>query len=200
MRYATYVLVLTGRPCASQLVLCGITLTEVTVLLAQQYPSPFSDRLLTHLVPTSASPSLHFTAISAVACALGMAGGAIRGWCHQTLGRFFTWEVAVRDGHQLVTSGPYAIVRHPSYTGWLLLMAGNFMLLTSAGSYFTEAGLWESTAGKAVACTVMGYLSWVTMHLIKRTASEDDILRNEFGPQWDEWAEKTPYRLIPFIY
>ncbi len=106
----------------------------------------------------------------------------------------------MRDNHQLVTSGPYAIVRHPSYTGWVLLMAGNFLLLTSEGSYFSAAGLWESIAGKAVAGTVMGYLSWVTIQLIKRTASEDEILRNEFGAQWDEWAKKTPYRLIPFVY
>ncbi|KAI1785066.1 ICMT-domain-containing protein [Ganoderma leucocontextum] len=175
-------------------------LTEAAVLLAQQFPPPLSDCILTHPLPPGKSPSLRLTALSALACALGIAGGSIRGWCHQSLGRFFTWEVAVRDDHQFITSGPYSIARHPSYTGWVFLMVGNFTLLATEGSYFTEAGLWGTMAGKVVACSVMGYLSWVTINLIKRTASEDEILRKEFGAQWDEWEKKTPYRLIPFVY
>ncbi|KAI1781608.1 ICMT-domain-containing protein [Ganoderma leucocontextum] len=189
-----------GSAAVAKLLLCGVALTEATVLLAQQFPSPLSDCILTNLLPPGKSPSLRLTALSALACALGIAGGSIRAWCHRSLGQFFTWEVAVRDDHQLITSGPYLIARHPSYTGWVFLMVGNFTLLATEGSYFTEAGLWGTMAGKVVACSVMGYLSWVTINLIKRTASEDEILRKEFGAQWNEWEMKTPYRLIPFVY
>ena len=188
---------------ASQLILCGIALTEAAVLLAQHYPaSPLSSRLLTHLLPPSLPPPLPLalTPLSALACTLAISGGVIRGWCHATLGRFFTWEVAVRDGHELITSGPYALVRHPSYTGWTLLIAGNFLLLADPHSFFSAAGLWASAGGRAVAGAVVGYLSWVTVQLLKRAVTEDEILRGEFGAQWDEWARRTPYRLIPFVY
>ncbi|TBU47890.1 hypothetical protein BD309DRAFT_950784 [Dichomitus squalens] len=169
-------------------ILCSITLIEATVVL---FPSPFSDHTLSHIFPArSSSSSLQLTPISAVACALGISGGLIRVWCHRELGRFFTWEVAVRDNHQLITSGPYSIVRHPGYTGWLLLIAGNFALLASGGSYFREAGLWKTITGR----------HWVTVNLLKRTAEEDAILEKEFGVQWENWARKTPYRLIPLIY
>ena len=189
--------------CNLQLILCGIALTEAAVLLAQHYPaSPLSSRLLTHLLPPSLPPPLPLalTPLSALACALAISGGVIRGWCHATLGRFFTWEVAVRDGHELITSGPYALVRHPSYTGWTLLIAGNFLLLADPHSFFSATGLWASAGGRAVAGVVVGYLSWVTVQLLKRAVTEDEILRGEFGAQWDEWARKTPYRLIPFVY
>ncbi|TBU57109.1 ICMT-domain-containing protein [Dichomitus squalens] len=182
-------------------ILCSITLIEATVILARQFPSPFSGHILSHFFPArSSSSSLQLTPISAVACALGISGGLIRVWCHRELGRFFTWEVAVRDNHQLITSGPYSIVRHPGYTGWLLLIAGNFALLASGGSYFREAGLWKTITGRAVAGSIIGYLSWVTVNLLKRTAEEDAILEKEFGVQWEDWARKTPYRLIPLIY
>ncbi|EJF58132.1 ICMT-domain-containing protein [Dichomitus squalens LYAD-421 SS1] len=186
---------------ASKTILCSITLIEATVVLARQFPSPFSDHILSYFFPARrSSSSLQLTPISAVACALGISGGLIRVWCHRELGRFFTWEVAVRDNHQLITSGPYSIVRHPGYTGWLLLIAGNFALLASGGSYFREAGLWKTITGRAVAGSIIGYLSWVTVNLLKRTAEEDAILEKEFGVQWEDWARKTPHRLIPLIY
>ena len=73
-------------------------------------------------------------------------------------------------------------------------------MLASAGSYFTEAGLWETITGRAVAYSVIGYLSWVTANLVRRTVEEDAILKKEFGGQWEEWAKRTPYRLIPYIF
>ena len=40
------------------------------------------------------------------------------------LGRFFTVNVAIAHDHQLITTGPYRYVRHPSYTGTLLIFLG----------------------------------------------------------------------------
>ena len=48
-------------------------------------------------------------------------GGLIRYKCYRTLGSMFTFEMSIRKDHILVTSGPYAIVRHPSYTGIILV-------------------------------------------------------------------------------
>ncbi len=124
----------------------------------------------------------------------------IRWWCHRTLGRFFTWELGIREDHKLVTSGPYRIVRHPSYTGAILLIAGNFMFLFSDGSLFVESGLRSTWVGQVVAATVVAPLTWVAAGIVSRTQTEDEMMRREFGKSWEEWSQKTPYRIIPFLY
>ncbi|KAI0703262.1 hypothetical protein C8Q76DRAFT_824102 [Earliella scabrosa] len=98
-----------------------------------------------------------------------------------------TGRVAVRDDHKLIIEGPYNIVRHPSYTGWYCVIAGNLLLLYSKGSLFVESGLLGTLVGKAVAACMTVYMGW----------TEDELLRKEFGTEWEEWARKTPYRLIP---
>lgn len=51
-------------------------------------------------------------------------GGALRVLCFKTLGRFFTFDLAVQTGQKVIQSGPYAYVRHPSYSAMLLHQAG----------------------------------------------------------------------------
>lgn len=36
--------------------------------------------------------------------------------------------------------------------------------------------------------------------LVSRIPMEDRVMKAQFKEQWDEWAKKTPYRLVPFIY
>ncbi len=55
---------------------------------------------------------------------LMVAGIIFRGWAILTLGKFFSVWVQIRADHQLVTSGPYHWLRHPSYTGALLTLVG----------------------------------------------------------------------------
>ena len=144
--------------------------------------------------------SLQLTPLSVAGCVLGFAGGLIRMSCYRELGPLFTWEVAVRDDHKLVTTGPYAIVRHPSYIGYYMLLAGNVILLASKGSWFVESGLWKTLWGKGVACSATAFLVSVALRLFWRVDEEDRMLKDEFGAEWDEWAKKTPYRLIPYVY
>jgi protein-S-isoprenylcysteine O-methyltransferase Ste14 len=56
--------------------------------------------------------------------ALMAAGIGLRAWSIVTLGRFFQYQIKVQPGHQVVTSGPYRYVRHPSYTGIAMVLAG----------------------------------------------------------------------------
>lgn len=61
-------------------------------------------------------------------------GSALRWWAILTLGRYFTFEVAVRSTQSVVQSGPYRFVRHPSYTGILIMLLGVGLALTNWAS------------------------------------------------------------------
>jgi protein-S-isoprenylcysteine O-methyltransferase Ste14 len=52
------------------------------------------------------------------------AGVGLRAWSIATLGRFFQYQIKIQPGHWVVTGGPYRYVRHPSYTGIALVLAG----------------------------------------------------------------------------
>jgi protein-S-isoprenylcysteine O-methyltransferase Ste14 len=60
----------------------------------------------------------------AAGLALIVAGIALRAWSIATLGRFFQYRIEVQAGHRVVSGGPYRWVRHPSYTGLALVLAG----------------------------------------------------------------------------
>src|SRR5207342_1588453 len=56
--------------------------------------------------------------------ALGAAGVALRVWSVVTLGQYFTYVVKVTPDQKVVQTGPYRLIRHPSYTGALMLALG----------------------------------------------------------------------------
>ena len=60
---------------------------------------------------------------------LVMAGLAFAVWARVYLGRNWSGTVTVKENHELIRSGPYAIVRHPIYTGLLLAMLGTAIVL-----------------------------------------------------------------------
>ncbi|RPD55598.1 hypothetical protein L227DRAFT_554758 [Lentinus tigrinus ALCF2SS1-6] len=186
---------------AAKVVFCTLAVAEATIVLIQQ-SSPIYNTL--PLIPSISAlsrneVSLTPTVASLVGGLLGIAGGYIRESCHRTLGRFFTWEVAVRDDHRFITHGPYRIVRHPSYTGWLLMIVGNLLSMLSPQSIFSEMA--ETLFGRIVAtCVTMVYMGSVCALALYRTRAEDAMLQKKFGGEWESWAKKTPYRLVPFLY
>jgi len=52
------------------------------------------------------------------------AGEGVRVWAKVALGRYFTYTVQTSSDQPVITSGPYRFVRHPSYTGILLIASG----------------------------------------------------------------------------
>jgi protein-S-isoprenylcysteine O-methyltransferase Ste14 len=74
-----------------------------------------------------------------------VAGGLLVLWAGRALGRFMMIQIAVTSDHELITIGPYARIRHPTYTGAIFLTMGialvflNVALLAAAGLVVTLA-------------------------------------------------------------
>lgn len=60
-----------------------------------------------------------------------LAGLALRTWAVVLLGKWFTWNVTVQAGQELISRGPYRLIRHPSYTGALITFVASCVLLRS---------------------------------------------------------------------
>jgi len=136
-----------------------------------------------------------------VGTAFSITGTLIRWWCYRTLGRFFTFELSVRKEHQLVTSGPYAIVRHPSYTGILLQYIGVLISHGSRTSWLRDSGVLETVPGlKIFALVWLVERGIATFTLLRRIDQEEQVIKSHFGDEWKRWAKVVKYRLIPGIY
>ncbi|KDQ51233.1 hypothetical protein JAAARDRAFT_62643 [Jaapia argillacea MUCL 33604] len=177
------------------------TLGEVAVLMAQRYPSlPFTHPIMHFLVQSQASPQLNIAGAFGLGCSLVFAGASIRYWCYRTLGRFFTFELNIRPEHRLVTSGPYSVVRHPSYSGLLLGGCGVFLCLFSRGSWLRDCGIIENFVAQLVLAMYVLTVGTVYIALVRRIPAEEAMMRKEFGKTWDDWARRVPYKLLPGVY
>jgi protein-S-isoprenylcysteine O-methyltransferase Ste14 len=108
------------------------------------------------------------------------AGLVLRVWAVRTLGRFFTVEVSVESDQPLVDTGPYARIRHPSYTGLLAFYVG---LGIALDSYLS------------VAAAVLLPLAAV----VNRIHHEERTLLRELGEPYEAYALRTA-RLVPGIW
>lgn len=182
------------------------TICESAVILSRAYPSRPSSQILT-IMTSLFGTTIHTTSLIRLSpqfilgWILAVSGVLIRIACYRHLGRFFTFELAVRKDHHLVTSGPYAYVRHPSYTGTIMLFIGTAMTTLGGGAWLAECStIWSSPSGRVFLFLLFGLWITLAIQVISRTGKEDAILRKEFGRQWDDWAQNTPYRLCPGIY
>jgi protein-S-isoprenylcysteine O-methyltransferase Ste14 len=193
-------------------------LAETACILCSTFPTSASSRALAILTGSpfvSASTFAPSTAWT-IGVVLALSGGVFRLWAFRALGRHFTFELALLKDHELVTAGPYAIVRHPSYTGLLALMWGTTIVIGSRGTWTREV-LFADIIDAAMGRGGGEWTTWATFlrsfagvsfagqlftaaGMMARTKTEDTMLKREFGKQWDEWAKRTPWRLLPGLY
>ena len=108
------------------------------------------------------------------------AGIAFRLWAIVTLGQFFRTSVFVHEDHRLITSGPYRVLRHPSYTGSLITVTGIGLAV----------GNWLSLA-IITGCAFLAY----TLRMIV----EEKALASHFGEEFTQHKRRT-WAIIPFIW
>ncbi|KAF8557292.1 hypothetical protein OG21DRAFT_1457771 [Imleria badia] len=118
----------------------------------------------------------------------------------QALGPFFTFEQCIRKEHKLITSGPYATVRHPGYGGLLICLVGWCIVHGSPGSWLRTSGvLGLGWVRAGVGCWCFLTAACIAT-VLRRSAEEDQFLSCRFGREWESWARRVKYKLVPFIY
>lgn len=130
-----------------------------------------------------------------------LSGSTIRYWCFRELGRHFTFDVALLENHSLVTTGPYSVVRHPSYSGGVLLTTGSILWHATSGSWLIQSRFYTNPIAWVMlipAIIVTG--GSIIVGVVIRPEKEDELLEKEFGKKWEEWARRVPYQLFPGIY
>jgi protein-S-isoprenylcysteine O-methyltransferase Ste14 len=107
------------------------------------------------------------------------AGVAFRFYAIHVLGTSFTTTVAVAPKQTVIETGPYRLIRHPSYTGLLITMLGLGLSSTNWLSLLILMG-----------CVLIG--------LSYRIYVEEHALKAHLGQQYQEYMQRTK-RLIPFV-
>jgi protein-S-isoprenylcysteine O-methyltransferase Ste14 len=108
------------------------------------------------------------------------AGVGLRAWSIAALGRFFQYRIEVQPGHRVVASGPYRYVRHPSYSGIALVLAGIALACDDVWSLVAAAVL--GGAGLAV-----------------RIRAEERQLTKALGAEYEHFASGRK-RLVPGVW
>lgn len=169
------------------------TILGIASILRAHLPSP----LYAPLPPDSSTPAS--TTVFVFGIALTLSSGLIRDACYRTLGRFFTFEITIRPEHQLITSGPYAYVRHPSYTGILLGVVGTLLVHFGPETWYAAVVL-PTITGKAYAVSWCAMETFVLWSILARAPVEDRLLRGQFGEKWEQYAARVRWRVVPGIF
>ena len=114
--------------------------------------------------------------IGALLTLLGMVGTF---YCRSYLGRLWAADITLQEGHHVIESGPYALVRHPIYTTVLTMYLGTTLAFLT----------WWN---------LLAYVVILVAHIVK-TSVEDQFLEKELSG-YTEYQKKVRYRLIPFLW
>jgi len=100
-------------------------------------------------------------------------------WAREHLGENWSRSVTIKQGHELITTGPYAVVRHPIYTGFLAGFLGTAIALSQ----------------------VRGFISFVLIFLVLwlKLRMEEQWMRSQFGQTYATYAHETA-ALVPYLF
>ena len=135
------------------------------------------DSIASHL--TGAAIAAPRWVVFGAGIALAIAGFALRLSAIRALGRSFIPVVGTRPDQDVVESGPYRLIRHPSYSGALVIMLGAALTFTN----------WLS-----LLAIVPPFIAYVY-----RGSVEESALKDQLGNTYREYCRRTK-RFIPFVY
>jgi protein-S-isoprenylcysteine O-methyltransferase Ste14 len=110
---------------------------------------------------------------------LMIAGIVLRQWSIAVLGRYFSPTIGIQEGQAVVDRGPYRLVRHPSYTGLLIIYIGLGFVIQSWG-------------------TVLVLIAYFAAAFGYRIHVEEAVLTSKLGDEYVAYAKRTK-RLIPYV-
>ena len=128
--------------------------------------------LSTHFVPETLSYAL-------LGLGLTLAGFAFAIWARVHLGRNWSGAVTIKKDHELIRSGPYAMVRHPIYTGALVALIGTSIA-------FGETRWFLGLALAALALKL-------------KSLREERFMTEQFGAEYADYRRKVK-ALVPFVW
>ncbi|KAK4161173.1 protein-S-isoprenylcysteine O-methyltransferase [Cladorrhinum sp. PSN259] len=169
-----------------------------SALLAYHYPS-IPKSLLRHGVANGLNINrITWSKATVIPLALILCVGIpLRLISYSALGKNFTFALAKPD--RLTTTGIYQWVQHPSYTGVVVLILANSALLGTCDgiwSCWMPPKLFRMLKGSVLAPLGVAFMLWGVWTRVKE---EEGMLKEEFGPVWEEWHGRTA-RFVPGIF
>src|SRR5271154_7177731 len=156
------------EPAASRILRVFIFLIAIVILSATRIPLPW----LYHRLWMAGLWSFWMGA------AITVAGLLFAVWARVHLGRNWSRSVTIKQGHELITTGPYAVVRHPIYTGILAGFLGMAIAISQVRGF--------------IACVLIFLAFWLKFRM------EEEFMRSQFGETYAAYARKTA-ALVPYI-
>src|ERR1700689_3237964 len=156
------------EPAASRIFRVFIFLIAIVLLSTPRIPLPW---LYLQLWPTGLWPFW-------LGAAVTIAGLLFAVWAREYLGSNWSRSVTIKQGHELIATGPYAMVRHPIYTGILTGFLGMAIAISQ----------------------VRGFIVFVLIFLAFRIKlrMEEQWMRSQFGEAYATYAHQTA-ALLPYL-
>lgn len=174
--------------------MCGWTIAE-NLVLRQDEPKSYHGKLGTRLLQAgviatillAAAEFFHLpgvlprtTPVVLAGLLVLLAGATLRIVAILTLAQHFRYELRVEQGQGVMQRGIYAVLRHPSYLGIILIPLGAALILSSL-------------LGVVVGGALMVAIT------IARIRAEEAVLRDAFGEEYTLYSGRT-WRLVPYVY
>jgi protein-S-isoprenylcysteine O-methyltransferase Ste14 len=110
---------------------------------------------------------------------INLLGLAFAIWARRHLGRYWSGRVTIKEGHRIIRTGPYGLVRHPIYTGFVFGILGSAVALGRP---------------RGVIAVVLALIA-----VIRKIKREERMLLEAFGDEYESYRREAK-GLIPYLY
>jgi protein-S-isoprenylcysteine O-methyltransferase Ste14 len=156
------------EPAASRILRLFIFLIAIVLLSTTRIPLPW---LYLQLWPAGLWPFWLGAAVTIVGLLFAV-------WARGYLGSNWSRSVTIKQDHELITTGPYAVVRHPIYTGILTGFLGMAIAISQVRGFIVF---------------VLIFLAfWIKLRM------EEQWMRSQFGETYDAYTRRTA-ALVPYL-